>query len=91
MDIEGAFFTGAPAEDWPRICAAALLMARDEDRIDVAFPDAQADQVARHLEGLAAESTESAAGTVRIVRSPHRLGWTRLEVEVLVPVDQEVD
>lgn len=80
MDVGGAAFTGAPPEDWPAICAGALVMelSHASDQVEAAFPDDQAREVREEMERIAVGASELAGGGVAIAALPHRRGWTRL-------------
>ena len=55
-----------------------LELEKLRGQVEAAFPDDQAEQVAAELAQLAAEVTVQERGRVRVVRAPHRPGWTRL-------------
>lgn len=85
MDVSGAAFTGAPPEEWPEICAAALIRSLAEcDRIDVAFPIGQAARIDTCFTEMAAAAVRLAGGgDVRITRTFHRPGWERIVFEII--------
>jgi len=79
MDLAGAGWPDVPLQDLAGFMASELVLELGElDAVQAAFPDGQAELVATELEQLAAEVTGRQRGTVRVVRLPHRPGWTRV-------------